>query len=73
MYLKRAQTLIEYVILTSVVIAVIVVCSGTFFNQLTGDGAPAKNFKPSPQGSFYKHFQNMNERMEGVNAVGAGG
>lgn len=57
MYRKRAQNLLEYVLLASVVIAVIVVCSGTFFNKLTASN-----------GAFSNHFQNMSERMEGVKA-----
>ena len=49
---KPAQTLMEYVILTSVVILVVVLFSGDFFKQLTGNN-----------GAFQNHFANMQQRM----------
>jgi hypothetical protein len=49
---KKGQSLIEYVILASVVIAIVVVFSGDFFGKLVGSN-----------GAFTNHFNNMRGRM----------
>jgi uncharacterized protein (UPF0333 family) len=55
MYPKRAQTLLEYVVLTGIVVVVVVMFSGDFFGKMLGN-----------EGAFTKHFRNMSERMQGM-------
>jgi len=57
MYKKPAQSLLEYVILTALIICIAVMFSGKFFTGLVG-----------PNGGLGKHFNNMRQRM-GVQTI----
>jgi hypothetical protein len=53
---KRAQSLLEYVILASIAITVVVMFSSAFFGKLV-------NTDPNNAGALGKHFNNMRGRM----------
>jgi len=56
MHKRDAQSLLEYVLLASVTIAVVIVCANAFFgNKGEHSGGIAK--------AFYLHFDNMRQRM----------
>jgi hypothetical protein len=52
---KYGQSLLEYILLACLTIAVVVAFSGTFFEKLVG--------KDRKSGAFGNHFNNMYQRM----------
>ena len=58
MRLKQGQNLLEYVLVASVVIVVIVLFSGNFFAKMVSRDKSGK-----AQGAFSKHFDNMRARI----------
>jgi len=52
---KKGQNMLEYIILTAIVITIVVLFSGDFFTKLTG--------VDNQSGAFGRHFDNMRARI----------